>query len=51
MRVLDVNGRPVGDPVMAKDVTFNEVTHLAERSTIRDSGMPKRRFSTNSRFD
>ena len=29
MRVLDLNGRPVGDPIMAKDVSFNEVTHLA----------------------
>jgi hypothetical protein len=29
MRVLDTNGRPVGDPVTAKDVTFDEVTHLA----------------------
>ena len=31
MRVLDSNGRPVGDPVMAKDVSFNEVAHLAGR--------------------
>ncbi len=29
MRVLDTNGRPVGDPVTVKDVAFNEVTHLA----------------------
>jgi hypothetical protein len=29
MRVLDRNGRPIGDPVMAKDVTFNDATHLA----------------------
>ena len=29
MRVLDASGRPVGDPIMAKDVTFNEATHLA----------------------
>jgi hypothetical protein len=28
VRVLDGNGRPVGDPVVAKDVTFNEATHL-----------------------
>ena len=31
MQVLDINGRPVGDPVTAKDVTFNEATHLAEK--------------------
>jgi len=31
MRVLDINGRPVGDPVMAKQVSFNEVAHLAGR--------------------
>jgi hypothetical protein len=31
MRVLDINGRPVGDPVMAKEVSFNEVAHLAGR--------------------
>jgi hypothetical protein len=31
MRVLDLNGKPVGDPVTAKDVAFNEVTHLAEK--------------------
>ena len=29
MRVLDINGRPVGDPVTAKDVTLNGETHLA----------------------
>jgi hypothetical protein len=28
MRVLDASGRPVGSPIAAKDVTFNEVTHL-----------------------
>src|ERR1017187_8825927 len=31
MRVLDINGRPGGDPVMAKEVSFNEVAHLAGR--------------------
>jgi hypothetical protein len=29
MRVLDINGRPVGDPVTTKDVTLNGETHLA----------------------
>ncbi len=29
MRVLDLSGRAVGDPVTVKDVTFNDVTHLA----------------------
>ena len=29
MRVLDINGRPVGDPVTAKDVTLNGETRLA----------------------
>jgi hypothetical protein len=29
IRVLDRNGKPVGDPLIAKDVTFNKVTHLA----------------------
>ena len=29
MRVLDQSGRPVGDPVTAKDVALNEPTHLA----------------------
>jgi hypothetical protein len=28
MRVLDINGRPVGDPVTAKNVTYNETIHL-----------------------
>jgi hypothetical protein len=28
MRVLDLNGKPVGDPVIAKDASFNEATHL-----------------------
>jgi hypothetical protein len=31
MRVLDISGKPVGDPVTGKDVTFNEATHLAGR--------------------
>ena len=31
MRVLDLNGKPVGDPVIAKGPAFNEATHLAER--------------------
>jgi hypothetical protein len=30
MRVLDMNGRPVGGQVTATDVAFNEVTRLAE---------------------
>jgi hypothetical protein len=29
MRVLDLSGKPVGDPVTVKDVAFNEGTHLA----------------------
>jgi len=29
MRVLDIDGRPVGDPVTAKAVTLNGETHLA----------------------
>ncbi len=29
MRVLDMSGKPVGDPVVAKDVAFKEATHLA----------------------
>jgi hypothetical protein len=28
MRVLDINGRPVGDPVTARNVTYNETIHL-----------------------
>ena len=28
MRVLDLSGKPVGDPVTAKDVAFNEGTRL-----------------------
>jgi hypothetical protein len=28
MRVLDTSGKPVGDPVTMKDVTFGEATHL-----------------------
>jgi hypothetical protein len=31
VRVLDASGRPVGTPIMAKDVTFNEATHLSEK--------------------
>jgi len=29
MRVLDLSGKPVGDPIVVKDVTFNGATHLA----------------------
>ena len=31
MRVLDINGKPVGGQVTATDVVFNEPTHLAEK--------------------
>jgi hypothetical protein len=31
MRVFDLDGKPVGDPVAAKDVVFNSATHLAEK--------------------
>jgi hypothetical protein len=29
MQVQDLNGKPVGDPVTAKDVAFNQAAHLA----------------------
>jgi beta-galactosidase/beta-glucuronidase len=29
MRVLDQNGRPVGDPSTVKDVAFKEANHLS----------------------
>jgi hypothetical protein len=29
VRVLDKDGKPVGDPIMAKNVTFKEANHLA----------------------
>jgi hypothetical protein len=31
MRVLDLSGKPVGDPVTLKDVTFDHASHLAGR--------------------
>ena len=30
-RVLDIAGKPVGDPMIAKDINFAEVSHLAGR--------------------
>jgi hypothetical protein len=31
MQVLDLSGKPVGDRITAKKITFNETTHLAEK--------------------